>query len=228
MASTYREDFQSVASDIVLVATLHVMDADEETVIHDTDLLEELRVSPELLRQQRTLLGAKLKRLAAMDPVDILQRRSWVLARTIFGILPSNRRALQVVRFVNIAMGWEEVVHDDEVDLAPVRELDTVQAVESAEQCMRVCLDMVIVQREDRPEEFVLVVVDRLDDETIVSREVEEGPRLAGRAQLREDVLGRQADEVVCRVEEEKVLPEIPENPRRVVLEFEVVLRRWR
>ena len=48
-----------------------------------------------------------------------------------------------------------------------------------------------IVQWKDLAEELVLVVVDRLDDEAVVSREVEERPRLAGRTQLRENVLGR-------------------------------------
>lgn len=225
---TYREDLQGVAADVVLVTTTHVMYANEQTVVHDAELLQELRVSPELLRQKRTLFWTELERLVTVDPVEILQRRAWVLACTFFRVLPPNRRSLQVISLVDVPMGREEVVHDDEVDLVSVRELNAVQSIKSAEQRMRVRLDMVIVQGEDSPEELVLVVMDRLDDEAVISREVEERSRFAGRAQLGEDVLRRQTDEVVCRVEEEEVFPEFPEHPGRVVLELEIVLRGWR
>ncbi len=46
-------------------------------------------------------------------------------------------------------------------------------------------------------------VVYGLDDEPIVPREVEERPRLAWRAEFREDVLGREGQQVVGRIKVE-------------------------
>ena len=42
---------------------------------------------------------------------------------------------------------------------------------------MRVLLDVVVVLPQDSPKKLVLVVMDRLDDEPIVAREVEERAR---------------------------------------------------
>lgn len=134
---------------------------------------------------------------------------------------------LEVVSLVNIPMGREEVVHDDEVDLAAARELDTVKAVEAREEGVRVLFDVLVIFLEDAPQELVLRVSDRLDDEAVVAREVEKGARLARRAQLGEDVLGGKGDEVVGGVEVE-VLAQLAEDPRSVVLELEVVLGRRR
>jgi len=134
---------------------------------------------------------------------------------------------LEVVSFVDIAMGREEVVHDDKVDLAAARELDTVKAVEAREEGVRVLLDVLVILLEDAAQELVLGVSDRLDDEPVVARKVEEGARLARRAQLGEDVLGGERDEVVGGVEVE-VLAQLPEDPRSVIFELEVVLGRGR
>lgn len=150
------------------------MDANEQTVVHDTERLEKFGVPPQLLRQKRTLFRTKLERLATVDPVEVLERRAWVLACTLFRELPPNSRALQVVCLVDVPMRREEVVHDHEVDLLPAGKLDAVQSVKPAEQCMRVRLDMFIVQGEDAPQELMLIVMDRLDDEPVISREVEE------------------------------------------------------
>lgn len=128
---------------------------------------------------------------------------------------------------MDVAVRREEVVHDDKVDLLAVRELDAVEAVESREERVRIVLDVLVVLLEDAPEELVLRVPDRLDDEAVVAREVEERARLAGRAELGEDVLGGEGDEVVTRVEVE-VLAEFAKDPGGVVLELEVVLGRRR
>lgn len=85
---------------------------------------------------------------------------------------------------MNVTMRGEEVVHDDKVNLLPVRKLDAMQAVKARDECVRVLLDVLVVILEDRPEELVLAVSDRLDDEAVVAREVEEGTALAGRAEL--------------------------------------------
>ena len=88
---------------------------------------------------------------------------------------------------------------------------------------MRVGADVLVVGLEDLEQKFVLGVADRLDDEAIVAREVEEGARLAGRAELGEDVLGGEGEEVVGRIEAEE-FADVTEDPRRIVLELEVVL----
>ena len=88
---------------------------------------------------------------------------------------------------------------------------------------MRVALDVRVVLGEDAAEEFVLGVVDGLDDEAVVAREVEERAGLAGRAELGENVLRGEREEVVRGVEVEVVFAQLTEDPRRVVLEFEVV-----
>ncbi len=67
-------------------------------------------------------------------------------------------------------------------------------------------------------------VVDRLDDEPVIARKVEERPRLAGRAQLRQDVLGSEGEKVVRRVEVEEVFAQLTKDPGGVVLKLEVVL----
>ena len=101
-----------------------------------------------------------------------------------------------------------------------------MQAVKSGEECVWIFFHVIVVVFEDRPEEFVLCVMDRLDDEPIIAREVEEGPGFAGRAKLGEDVLGREGEEIVGWIKMEVVLAQLAEDPRSVVLELEVVFRR--
>ena len=55
------------------------------------------------------------------------------------------------------------------MDLAPMREFDTMETVESGNEGMRVALDMFVVILEHAAEEFMFVVVDRLDDETVIA-----------------------------------------------------------
>lgn len=144
--ATDREDFERVAPYIVLVPALHVVDAHEETIVHDIQLLQQLRVAPDLLRKESALLRPELERFAAVDPVQVLQRGTRVLLCLLLRVLPANSRAFEVERLVNIAMRREEVVHDHEVDLTAPRQLHTVQAVEAAQQCVRIRLDMLVVR----------------------------------------------------------------------------------
>lgn len=73
------------------------MDADKQAVAHNAELLEEVRVTPELLGEQRTLLRTELERFAAIDPVEVLQDRARVLRGLLLGVLAANGRALEVV-----------------------------------------------------------------------------------------------------------------------------------
>jgi hypothetical protein len=120
-------------------------------------------------------------------------------------------------------MRGEEVVHDDKVDLAPSRQLDTVKSVEAGEQRVRVALDVLVIILEDRPEELVLRMRDGLDDESIVTGEVKEGARLSRRPKLRQNVLGRERQEIIRGVKMEMLLAQVAENPRSVILELKVV-----
>ena len=122
-------------------------------------------------------------------------------------------------------MWREKVIHDDEVDLTTMRELHAMEAVKAGDKSVRVVLHVLVVLLELPEQVGVLAVVDRLDDEPVVAREVEERSRLARRAKLREDVLGREGEEIVGWIKMEVVLAQLAEDPRSVVLELEVVLR---
>lgn len=88
---------------------------------------------------------------------------------------------------------------------------------------MRVVLHMYMIVLEDRADELVFRVVDGLDDEPVVAREVEEGAGFSGGAEFGKDILLGEGEEVVCRIEVERFFAELTEDPGRVVLEFEVV-----
>lgn len=120
-------------------------------------------------------------------------------------------------------MRREEVVHDDEMDLPPPRQLDPMQPIKPTQQRMRVLLDVLVILLQDLPKKLVFRVVDGLDDEAVVAAEIEERARLARRAEFRKDVLGGEGKEVVGRIEV-KVFSELAKDPGGVVLELEVVL----
>lgn len=156
------------------------MYADQQAIIHHVDLLQQLNVSSDLLRQQSSLLRSQFKSPPAVDPVQVLQYRSRVRGSPFLWVLPSDGTSFKVVGLVDIAMRWEEVVHDDEVDLLPVRHLDAMQAVEPGQQRMRVGLQMGVVLFQHPAEELVFAMMKGLDDEPVVSREVEERAGFAG------------------------------------------------
>lgn len=201
---------------------------DEQAVIHHVHLFQPLGIPPQLLGEQGPLLGPDLERLVPVDPVEILHDGARIRGGLVLGVLPPDRRPLEVVRLVDIPMRREQIVHNHEMDLAPSRQLHPMQPVKAREQRVRIRLDVVVVVLQDRPQELMLVVVDRLDDEAVVAREVEEGAGFARGAELGEDVFRGEGEEVVRRVEPEFLFPQLAEDPRRVVFEFEVVLCRRR
>ena len=91
---------------------------------------------------------------------------------------------------------------------------------------MRVVAHVVVVLLQYGSEEFVFCVMDRLDNEAVVAREVEKGAGFARRSELGEDVLRSERKQVVGRVKIEVILAQDAEDPRGVVLELEVVLGR--
>lgn len=86
---------------------------------------------------------------------------------------------------------------------------------------------MLVIFWKNLSQQFVFGVVDSLDNVFIVPGEVEEASALSWRAQLGEDILAGQGHQIVGRVKAE-LGSQMPENPRRIVLKFEVVFCRGR
>jgi len=149
------------------------MNPNQQTIIHHIHRLQKLGIPPQLLRQQRLLLRPQLKHIPAVDPIQILKHRSGVLHRFFLWVLPTHSAALQIVRLMHILMRWEEVVHDHEMDFPSMRELHPMQAIEPAEERMRVFLYMRVVLLENAEQKLVFRVSNGFDDETVVAREVE-------------------------------------------------------
>jgi hypothetical protein len=212
---------------VILIPSSHVVDASQKRVIDDPESLEQLGVTFELLLEQRLLLRAKLELSTPPNPIEVLEHCPGVLSSLVFGIVSTDRGAFQVVRLVNIAVRREKVVHDEKVDFSPSRQLDSMEAVESAEEGMWVLLDVLVIVLEYLAQELVFGMVDRLDDETVVPRKVKEGTRFAGGPEFGENVFGGEREEIVGRVEV-KVLSKGAKDPGSVVLELEVVLCRRR
>jgi hypothetical protein len=90
---------------------------------------------------------------------------------------------------MDILVGREEVVHDDEMDLPTTGKLHSVEPVKSADEGMRVVLDVRIILFEDLEQEFMFRVPDGLDNESVVAGEVEERARFAWGSEFGKDVL---------------------------------------
>lgn len=72
----------------------------------------------------------------------------------------------------------------------------------------------------------MLGMMDGFDNIFVVTGEVKKAPTLTRRTEFRQDVLTCQRDKIVRWVDLE-TRPDVTKNPRRVVLEFEIVLCRW-
>ena len=77
------------------------------------------------------------------------------------------------------------------MDLAPIGYLYAMKAIKLRKKGVWVFLYVVVVVLENFSEEFVLGVVDSLDDVFVVPGEIKETATLARRAQLGQDVLAR-------------------------------------
>jgi hypothetical protein len=122
----WREDPEGVAPDVVTVPTLHVVYADEKRIIHHAKLLEKLGVAAELFSEERTLLRTELEFLASINPIEVFEHRTRVLTGALLGVYSTNGATFEVVGLMNILMGWEKVIHDHEMDLAPAGKFDAV------------------------------------------------------------------------------------------------------
>lgn len=112
------EDAQLIFSNIVAIASFHIVNPNQQRIIHYTDLLQELGVPAKLFGEQRSLLRSKLEPSSTMDPVQVFERSLRVLFRLFFRVFPTPSRAFEVIRLVDIAMRGKQVVHDDEMDFS--------------------------------------------------------------------------------------------------------------
>jgi len=123
-------------------------------------------------------------------------------------------------------MGWEQVVHDDEMNLSPVRNLNSVETIELTEKCVGIFLNVGIIVSENFAKKFVFGVMNGLDDVFVVAREIEETARFARGTEFGQDVFRSERNEIVSGIQT-KVVAKVAEDPGSVVLELEVVLGRW-
>ena len=142
----HREDTEGIPSNIVLVLPPHVVNANEQRVIHHSKLLQHFSVTSKLLRQERMFLWIELEHL---DRVEILQDCTQILSSLLFRALATDSGTLEIVRLVDIFVRREEVVHDHEVDLEAVRELNAIQTVEARQERVRIALHMLVVLLQD-------------------------------------------------------------------------------
>ena len=63
-----------------------------------------------------------------------------------------------------------------------------MQAKEARDKCVRILLHVFPVMAQDLAQKLVFRMVDGLDDETVILREVKETTALAGRSKLRENI----------------------------------------
>lgn len=157
-----------------------------------------------------------------MEPIDIFEGGPRIDSGLVFRVLSIDRRAFEIKCLVNVSVRRHEVVHDDKVNLSTMRQLDSVEPIEPADESVRVGFDVLMVLFEDFAQKLVLAAMDGLDDEAVVAREVEEGAGLAGRAELGQDVFGGERDKIICWIKK-KVFAELSKDPRSIVFELEVV-----
>lgn len=82
----YLEDGEHAVAKVVNVASYDVVDAGEQRVVHDAELLHELGVAPQLLLEQRLLLGSESKVTVTADKVEVFEDSPRVILRLVLGI----------------------------------------------------------------------------------------------------------------------------------------------
>lgn len=117
---TYLEHLQSVSPQVIPITALHIVYSDKQAIIHNIHPLQKFGVAFELFRQEGTFLWAELYDFVTIDPIQIFEDSSGILSRLCFGVFSSDRAPLEIVRFVNITMWWEKIVHDDKMDFVPM------------------------------------------------------------------------------------------------------------
>mmetsp|Transcript_26725 Transcript_26725/g.85715 ORF Transcript_26725/g.85715 Transcript_26725/m.85715 type:complete len:300 (-) Transcript_26725:243-1142(-) len=154
-----------------------------------------------------------------VPPVQVLERHvRRALLRS--GRIPAKGGALQVELFVDGQFLGPEVVHHDEADVSAEGSRDADQPVKVRQQRLVAREDMRIVVWQHAAQELRLLLGHRLDDEAGVLGQVKDGAALARRAKLAQRPLAADGDDVLLLLDP-KVLAQVPEGQRRVVLELE-------
>ena len=139
---TYMEDLKSVVSNVIFVSTFEVMDTDEQTVVHNVESGQQFHIPLGLFHKQMAFLRSEFQLAVAVDPVEILLSSTRVVVEFLVTDRTSQSRALQIICLMDIPVGGKDVAHHHKVDLASMRQLDTMQSKESAKQGMWVLLHM--------------------------------------------------------------------------------------
>lgn len=122
------------------------------------------------------------------QPIEIFEGGPRVLVQVLLSEVSTDGGSLQIKGHVDVPVRWEEVVHHDEMDLAAVGYLDAVQAVKLGEERVGVIFYVVVVVSKNSSQEFVLGVMNGLDDVSVVARVIEEAAALSGGGEFGQDV----------------------------------------
>ena len=130
---THHADYlEGVSPQVISITPHHIVHTDEETIIHDVHLFQELRISFELFRQERPLFRPQLQSFVPVDPVEVLECDLVLFFSSLLLRIESpNCTALKVICLVNVFVRREKVVHNDEVDLPPSRQLHPMKTIEA-------------------------------------------------------------------------------------------------
>lgn len=111
------------------------------------------------------------------------------------------------------------------MDLLAIWHLDPMKAIKLRKKCVGVVLNVVEVVPENFPQEFMLRMMNRLDDIFVISGKVKETAALARRAELGKYIFPSQGHKVVGGVETEQGT-QMSEHPRSIVLKLEIIFGR--
>jgi len=124
--------FEGISPQVVSITPHHVMHTDEQAVIHDVHLFQKLRIPFELFRQECPFLWPQLQSFSSVDPVEVFERHLVLFFCSLFlRVESTNCAALEVVRFMDVLVGREKVVHYDEMNLSPSWQLHAMKAIEA-------------------------------------------------------------------------------------------------
>lgn len=114
---------------------------------------------------------------------------------------------------MHLNVGRQEIIHDDDTDVLLVA-LVHVHPKELWEQCMRILVQVHVVAGQELLQELGLLVLDSLQDEFVVVRQVEDGAGRSGIAQLNHGLAAYRHQKVVTLDTEQ--LQEVAESQRGV------------
>jgi len=109
-SKTHIEQLQILSSQPIPVPSLHLVNPHQQRVVHDVHLLQELCIPPELFAEQGSLLRSEVEFPISSNPVDVLEDGSLLVLGFLLGVLSTDGGSFEVVGFVDVSMGREEVV----------------------------------------------------------------------------------------------------------------------